>query len=73
MHCYRYLAATMRIADTLESLPETEDPIPLGVLADWMEENGIEADEVLAISGEEVRAIVERVIHANRPQLPNAA
>ena len=73
MHCYHYLSASMRIADILESLPENEDRIPLGVLADWMEENGIEAEEVLSVSGEQVRAIVERAIGGDRPHLPRAA
>lgn len=73
MHCYRYLAAVARIADRIESLPATENRIPLSVIADWMEEHGIEADEVLAISGEEVRAIVEHAIGNDQPHLPHAA
>jgi hypothetical protein len=73
MHCYRYLAAVSAIAETVESLPETRHRLPLTVLADWMEENGIEAEDVLAVSGAEVRAIVESAIRRDDPQLPNAA
>ena len=73
MHCYRYFAAVTRIAETIDSLPATRAHIPLGVLADWMEANGIEADEVLDVSGEEVRAIVESLVGGDRPQLPHAA
>ena len=73
MHCYRYLAAVARIADSIESLPATESRIPLSVIADWMEDHGIEPDEVLAVSGEEVRAIVEHAIGGDLPHLPHAA
>lgn len=73
MHCYRYLAAVTRVADSIEALPATETRIPLGVIADWMEEQGIEADEVLAVSGEEVKAIVEHAIGGDQPHLPHAA
>ena len=73
MHCYSYLAAIATIAKTVETLPEAPRRLPFAVLADWMEENGIEAENLLAISGEEIRAIVENVIRRDHPQLPNAA
>ena len=73
MHCYHYLAAVARIADAIESLPAAESRIPLGVLADWMEENGIEADDVLEVSGDEVKTIVESAIGGDQPHLPHAA
>lgn len=73
MHCYRYIAAVTRVADTIESLPAAEKHIPLGVLADWMEANGIEPEEVLTVSGDEVRAIVESLVGGDQPHLPHAA
>jgi len=72
MHCYQYLAAVNAVANTLESLG-TGQKLPYSVLADWMEENGIEPDDILLVSGSEVRAIVESLIQQDQPQLPHAA
>lgn len=73
MHCYQYLAAVSAVAKSIESFPEAEQKLPYSVLADWMEDNGIEPEDVLLVSGAEVRAIVEGVIQRDRPHLPNAA
>ncbi|HKJ50300.1 MAG TPA: hypothetical protein VKB27_02300 [Gammaproteobacteria bacterium] len=73
MHCYQYLAAVNAVATTIESCPGAGTKMPYSVVADWMEENGIEPEEILLISGDEVRAIVESVIHRDQPHLPHAA
>ena len=73
MHCYRYLAAVSAVANTIETCCSSGQKLPYSVVADWMEENGIDADEVLLISGSEVRAIVENLLQQDQPQLPHAA
>jgi len=73
MHCYRYLAAVSAIATTIESTAGNGQKLPYSVVADWMEENGIEADDVLLVSGSEVRDIVESLLQQDRPNLPHAA
>jgi len=73
MHCYQYLAAVNAVATTIESCPGAGKKLPYSVVADWMEENGIEPEDILLISGDEVRAIVESVIRRDQPHLPHAA
>ena len=73
MHCYQYLAAVNAVANSIESFPDTEQKLPYSVVADWMEENGIEPEDILQVSGAEVRAIVEGVISRDQPHLPHAA
>ena len=73
MHCYQYLAAVSAVAKSVETLAGAGQQLPYSVLADWMEENGIEPEDVLRVSGAEVRAIVGDVIRRDRPHLPNAA
>ena len=73
MHCYRYLAAVSAVANSIESAAADRQKLPYSVVAEWMEENGIEADDVLLVSGSEVRAIVENLLQQDRPQLPHAA
>ncbi len=73
MQCYRYLAAITAVSNSIETLPGTRHKLPHCVIADWMEENGIEPDDVLLVSGGEVRAIVECLIVDSQPQIPHAA
>jgi len=73
MHCYRYLAAVSAVADTIESCSGSGQKLPYSVVADWMEETGIDADEILLVSGSEVRAIVEGLLQQDQPRLPHAA
>lgn len=73
MHCYEYLAAVSAVATTIDTFPGAGQKLPYSVVADWMEENGIEPEDILQVSGEEVRAIVESVIHRDQPHLPHAA
>jgi len=73
MHCYRYLAAVNAVANTIESCNGAGQKLPYSVVADWMEENGIEAEDVLLVAGSEVKAIVESLLQQDQPQLPHAA
>lgn len=73
MQCYQYLAAITAISNTIETLPGTRYKLPHSVIADWMEENDIEPEELLLVSGTEVRAIVESLIEDSQPQVPHAA
>ena len=46
----------------LDSLPQARHKLPYSVVADWMEAHDIEAEEVLQVSGSEVRAIIADLI-----------
>ena len=73
MHCYRYLAAIMAVANTLESIPGIRHKLPYSVIADWMAVNNIEVEDVLYASPEQVAAIVEPLIRENQPRILHAA
>jgi len=73
MQCYQTLAATTLVANTLDDLPSVQHHLPLSVVADWMAENEIEPEDVLLIAGDEVRTIVENLIHRNLPKIAHAA
>ena len=72
MQDYRYLAAVTAISNAIDSLPQAPHKLPHGVLADWMEAQGIDAEDILLISGSEVRAVVADLIERSGP-LPNTA
>lgn len=73
MQCYQYLAAITAVSNTIETLPGTRHKLPHCVIADWMEENDIEPEDVLLVSGDEVRTIIECLIVDSQPQVPHAA
>ncbi len=73
MQCYQYLAAITAVSNTIDNLPGTRHRMPHSVIADWMEENGIEAEDILLVSGPEVRAIVMDLVEQNQPRMPHAA
>ena len=73
MQCYKYLAATISIAKVLESIPGPSHKLPFSVVADWMDENNIEAEDVLLATDDEVRAIVENLVQLGQPDMPHAA
>lgn len=73
MQCYEYFAAITAVANTIDTLPGTEHRLPYSVIADWMEENGIEPEDLLQQSGESVRAIVAQLIEQDQPRIPHAA
>lgn len=73
MQCYRYLAAVTRLAHDIDTIPRLRRRIPYSVIAEWMEQNDIEAEELLEISGDEVRAIVAELVESNHPPMGHAA
>ena len=73
MQCYQHLAATIAVSNSLESLPGIRHKLPLSVIADWMEENRIEVEDVLFASANDIKAKLEPLIRQNQPLLPRAA
>lgn len=73
MQCYQYLAAITAVAITIESIPGIHHKLPHSVIADWMAENDIEAEEVLFATREQVTALIESLLRENQPRLPQAA
>ena len=73
MQNYRYLAATTAVSHALDDLPQARHKLPYSVVADWMEAHGIAAEEVLQVSGAEVRAIIADLLERDQPELPSAA
>lgn len=73
MQCYQYLAAITAVSNTIDNLPGTRHKMPHSVIANWMVENGIEAEDILLVSGAEVTAIVVDLVEHNQPQIPHAA
>lgn len=73
MQCYQYLAAITAVSNTIDNLPGIRHKMPHSVIANWMEENGIEAEDILLVTGAEVRAIVMDLVEQNQPQIPHAA
>jgi len=73
MQDYRYLAAITAVSNALDSLPQARHKLPYSVIADWMEAHEIAVDEVLLVSGDEVRAIIADLLEQDPPELPHAA
>ena len=73
MQCYRTLAAVTRVATEIDTLPGVRHRLPYSVIADWMAENDIEADDVLTAGGDAVREIVIGLIERDRPEIDHAA
>ncbi len=73
MQSYRYLAATTAVSNAIDSLPQTRHKLPYSVVADWMEAHEIEAEDILQVSGSEVRALVAALIERDQPTIAHAA
>jgi len=73
MQCYQYLAAVTAIANCIDSMPGIRHKMPYSVIAEWMAQNDIEAEDLLQESGDEVRALVEEMLEQSRPEMPHAA
>ena len=73
MQCYRYLASAQSVANALEAIPDAPKKLPLNVVADWMEENGLDSEELFRVRTDETRAAGERLVHSTRPEIPHAA
>ena len=73
MHCYQYLAAVNAVAKTIESCPGEGQKLPYSVVADWMEENYIDADGAFLVPEGEIRSAVEQLLQLDRPHIQHAA
>ena len=71
MHNYRYLASIMSVANALEAIPGTPRKLPPNVVADWMEENDLDAEAVLEASGEELRFTIENLVQPDHTNVPH--
>ncbi len=72
MQNYRYLASIMSVANALEAIPGAPKKLPPAVVADWMEENHLDAEDVLGTSSDELRFTIENLVqpdHRNFPHL----
>jgi uncharacterized protein (DUF433 family) len=73
MHCYKTFAATTLIANILETLPEIGRRLPPAVIAEWMAQNDIEAEDVLYHAPDVAKAKLVSLIEQNRPHISHAA
>lgn len=73
MHCYQYLAATVAVANVIERIPGIHHRLPLSLIADWMAENDIEAEDVLFAGPGAIEARVEDLVQQNQPRIQRAA
>ena len=73
MHCYQIMAAATVVANTFELVPEIGRKLPHAVIIDWMEQHGIEPEDLLYAEPEVVRARLLFEIGLGRPQIPRAA
>jgi len=71
MQNYRYLASIMSVMDALESIPGTPKKLPPSVVADWMEENHIDAEDVLRSTGEELKFTIENLVQPDHTNVPH--
>ncbi len=73
MHCYQTFAATTLIADMFEDLPGIGRKPSHAEIADWMAQNGIEAEDILYIAPGAARAKLVGLVKQNRPRISRAA
>ncbi len=73
MQDYQYLVAITAVTDALDSLPQAPNKLPHSVVADWLEEQGIDAEDILLVSGSEVRAIVADLVERGHPSTAHTA
>lgn len=73
MQCYEYLAAVTAVANAIDTIPGERHRMPYSVVADWMAQNNIETEDLLDVSGAEIKALVEEMIQQDHPQMPHAA
>ena len=69
MHCYQTIGATTRVSRLIAELKGTEYQQPQSTVADWMESNGIDLEDVLDADYEtlkaQVAALLDRELRAN--------
>jgi hypothetical protein len=72
MQSYKTYASITLIANTFEIQPEVGCKLPHSVIAEWMEQNDIEPEDVLYASPDIVKAKLVRLVSNNLPQIPHA-
>jgi hypothetical protein len=72
MQSYKTYASITLIANTFEILPEVGCKLSHSVIAEWMEQNDIEPEDVLYASPDIVKAKLVRLVSNNLPQIPHA-
>lgn len=73
MHCYQYLAATVAVANIIERIPGIHHKLPLCLIADWMTENEIEAEDVFFATPGDIEVRIVDLVHRNQPRIQQAA
>lgn len=73
MLCYQTLAATIAVANAIEKFPSSSPKLPLSVIANWMGENNIEAEDVLFASTDAIATRIENLVRQNQPSISRAA
>lgn len=73
MHCYQTLAAAALVAKLFEELPQNGRRLPLAEAAEWMSQNGIEAEDLFSAGPDEIRAKLVSLIEHRRPPVSIAA
>ena len=71
MQNYRYLASIMSVSKALESIPGAAQKLPPNVVAEWMEENHLDAEDVLRTSSDELKFTIENLVHPDHTNLPH--
>ena len=73
MQCYQTLASVVAVANAIDSIPGVPHKMPYNLIYEWMDENDIDANEILWLSPEQVREIVKDAIHRDLPLMSRAA
>ena len=73
MQCLKTYAATLIVADYLESMPEYGRKLPHAAIADWMDHNDIEPQDVLNTTPQAIKKWLRQLAPQNLPNLSNAA
>ena len=71
MQNYRYLASIMSVSKALESIPGVPQKLPPNVVAEWMEENHLDAEDVLRSSGYELKFTIENLVQPDHRNVPH--
>lgn len=73
MQCLKTYAASVIIADYLESMPEYGRKMSYAAIADWMAQSDIEPEEVLYTTPQAIKKWLRQLAPQNLPNLSSAA
>jgi len=73
MQCIKTYAATLIVANYLESMPEYGRKLPHAAIADWMDQNNIEPEDVLYTTPQAIKKWLRQLAPQYLPNLSNAA